>query len=212
MFDKGSAVVIIFNDTTDAEAEEDNDGPSDVEIVGHNQTGANALEIYVYGGSTLTNKEIGAYLEKQGYTDVSSDGAKWTYADKDAFTTYKEVVVTVSQVWKVAMASTWQDAASNGTDKTLITAATIDGATIKVGNTVYVKASDTVDLKVTVGTLTTNTTLTIQVANSSATLAASTKALDKDTAGDHDATITVTTGALSAITKDIELNVKVTDT
>ena len=138
--------------------------------------------------------------------------SKWTYADKDAFTTYKEVTVTVTQVWKVAMASTWKDAASSGTDKALITAATVDNATIKVGNTVYVKASDTVDLKVTVGTLTTNTTLTIQVANSSATLAASTKALDKDTAGDHDATITVTTGALSAITKDIELNVKVTDT
>lgn len=110
------------------------------------------------------------------------------------------------------MASTWKDAAGDGTDKALITAATVDNATIKVGSTVYMKASDTVDLKVTVGTLTTNTTLTIQAANSSATLASSTKALDKDTAGDHDATITVTTGALSAITKDIELNVKVTDT
>lgn len=196
-------MVIIFNDTTKVDG---------AEIVGHNQTSATALEIDVYGGSTLTNKEIGAYLEKQGYTDVSSDGAKWTYADKDAFTTYKEVTVTVTQVWKVAMASTWKDAAGNGTDKALITAATVDNATIKVGSTVYVKASDTVDLKVTVGTLTTNTTLTIQAANSSATLASSTKALDKDTAGDHDATITVTTGALSAITKDIELNVKVTDT
>lgn len=204
-------MVIIFNDTTDVE-DDDDDKVDGAEIVGHNQTSATALEIDVYGGSTLTNKEIGAYLEKQGYTDVSSDGAKWTYADKDAFTTYKEVTVTVTQVWKVAMASTWKDAAGDGTDKALITAATVDNATIKVGSTVYMKASDTVDLKVTVGTLTTNTTLTIQAANSSATLASSTKALDKDTAGDHDATITVTTGALSAITKDIELNVKVTDT
>ena len=210
VFEKGSAVVVIFNDTT--LAEDDDDELSDAEIVGHNQGGANALEIYVYGGSTLTSKEIGAYLEKQGYTEVSSDGAKWTYTDKAGYTTYKEVTVTVSQVWKVAMASPWQDAASTGTDKALITSATVDDATIKVGSTVYVKATDTVDLKVTVGTLTTNTTLTIQVANSSATLAASTKALDKTADTDHDTTITVTTGALSAITEDIELNVKVTDT
>ena len=213
VFEKGSAVVVIFNDTTLADEEEEPAG--DATIVGNaNINTANpddvTLEVYVYGGTSVGNSAVKKYLEETYGGTATQKNGRWSFGTTD--NSYEGVTVSQTQVWKVTMASTWQDAASNGTDKALITAAAVDNATIKVGSTVYVKATGTVDLKVTVGTLTTNTTLTIQVANNSATLVASTKDLDKDTDGDHDATVSVTTGALSNITKDIELNVKVTDT
>ena len=212
VFEKGSAVVIIFNDTTDVEDDGDDEVGGPAKIVGNDEIDvtdptAPELEVYVYGGATVANSAVKKYLETTFGGTATQKNGLWSFGVEDD--SYEGVKITQTQVWKVAMDSTTpKDGA--GTDVALISTPVIAGATVKNGSDYYVKASGTVDFDVKVGTLTTATTLTFTVTNTSATLAATTKNLVVAT--DKDTTVPVTSGALTAITKDITLKVTVTNT
>ena len=212
VFEKGSAVVIIFNDTTDVEDDGDGEVGGPAKIVGNDEIDvtdptAPELEVYVYGGATVANSAVKKYLETTFGGTATQKNGLWSFGVEDD--SYEGVKITQTQVWKVAMYSTTpKDGA--GTDVALISTPVITGATVKNGSDYYVKASGTVDFDVKVGTLTTATTLTFTVTDTSATLAATTKNLVVAT--DRDTTVPVTSGALTAITKDITLKVTVTDT
>ena len=67
VFDKGSAVVIIFNDTTDAEEEDDDVGPAKIvsdDGVDTTDPAAPTLNVNVYGGASVSNAAIKKYLEE----------------------------------------------------------------------------------------------------------------------------------------------------
>ena len=190
VFEKGSATVIIFNDTTDVEGEEEPEDPTGFEIKSFDPyTG----DVEVYGADALTPAQVISYLKSKGFTNVkyNSGDDTYNYTTPDG-ADIENLGVTVTQVFKVSL----------GTTKT----ASKDGVTFTITDfkDQYVSAATGYTLTITVtGTQGGSTTLTATVAGTNsatfATATASGSPTNMGTPGTNDGTIktTTTSGAVS---------------
>lgn len=104
VFEKGSAVVVIFNDTTEADEEEEPE-VGGVEIKSFDPyTG----KVEVYGADDVPPVQVISYLKSKGYTSVTvTAGAtpKYNFTMPDG-TKAEELEVDPTQVFKVSLGTT----------------------------------------------------------------------------------------------------------
>ncbi len=161
VFEKGSAVVVIFNDTTEADEEEEPE-VGGVEIKSFDPyTG----KVEVYGADDVPPVQVISYLKSKGYTNVTvTAGAtpKYNFTMPDG-TKAEELEVDPTQVFKVSL----------GTTKT----ATAKGVTFTITNFTeqYVNATDGYTVEVVVtgaleGTTAATGTVTATTTGTAATL------------------------------------------
>ena len=100
-FDDGQIVGLCITEVEDGE-EDDTVVPDGV-VTSKFNNDESELYIAVYGSSSLSNDEIGAYLESQGYTDVRRTSAGWSF--NRGYDVYTGVDVTVERVYQVRFTS-----------------------------------------------------------------------------------------------------------
>ena len=116
VFDKGSAVVIIFNDTTDAEDGDDDEVVGPAKIVGDEgidttDPTAPTLDINVYGSASVSNAAVKKYLEETFGGAATQKNGLWSFGTEDD--SYEGVAITQVQVYKTGTVKLAADAAND---------------------------------------------------------------------------------------------------
>ena len=80
--------------------DDEDDTPADVEIIGFDaelKTNTTTINLDVYGAASLTENQIGDWLEEQGYKNVKLENGKWSFSS-GKYQNY-EVTISVKQVF-----------------------------------------------------------------------------------------------------------------